>query len=1302
MIFSIIAFACFLACFLVVNTVSTGAETLALKITLHADAEAGIPPVDRNGNKWSVEQLNVLRAFAKAIYEHKNGGDPISIAVSAVAGSGKTSLLQGMTHIVAKLAPELLTAMTAFNTHIAKSSKEILVQFKSTDGLNIKIFGGSNTVNAAGHSMLIRRANAEGWDRINLKSWGDDRYVRIARLTLAGWLARDSDRHVLLDVAQAAMEVKTTSHAFNDMIGDLVKACQIVMDEGFIPLGTARIIPQSGGGFVLSDEVKSMIGNQAYIPPTVYGEDVKLVSAIINEVGANQSWNDNAARNLGDVNVFKLVVEILSVAIETAFEKIELRPYCGDGKSFMDAIVPNKNQRGWWEKAEPMRRLIKTTNPDTVKKAQFAILETGGCRFPPASKDNKKGVNAVSFDTEKKAIVRKHNDNIVFSFENGGHLKKIGGKSIGSQFGRNGNFKVDGENISTWRTFRNGLSIIEPGCVEKVIAFLSEQFGDEFENQLDDDSYVASEVVSGGKGELILSMADQIYLPHAYNLQIPDHEKADVAMIDEVQDLSILKAQLVWRLVKEDAHKVIVGDLRQAIYLFAGASSQAFEDNAKAIGAEFYPQTICWRGTAMVAASVRYACAKFSEVVKEAYSNVELPDYQAHRSPKEAGYDWWSEGALPTQITADEIVQAYHTSRELHGEDTTFGLLCRIKKPLATFIKTFLKNGIPVSTPATVGGSTGLVDEAFSSANKSRSKGLDERVTPNAKALLGLGWNKKTSATYSQLFKDIEGLKNIAIGKFSDMFKGDRKSMAQATEFQEFMGNMELLEAFVSLHQRDANSNSVDVDGNVSQTIHKWVENSLFSERGGSAVHIGSIHRYKGDEADVMFIVNSYLDTASFFDDDSDEQGDVVECFMSERSIQASAESAVNELNMAYVGFSRAKLQNIIINASVPFENDVVTRLTGAFECDEDKMWSQGDSQPQNPKESDSEGDSPDHSDEVDEIERCVECSTIITEDEEHGVCCECGGKLCRVRTPTHSKSGKYKKHNGGQICTTSCGDYLGNISLDEMFDRGFDKETRRRCKHCKGEPEPQIQAEDEGSDDQEEYVQVEYLDGKVADHSMDEYDEFSHLDNFTSKMKEIRHMKNGVVIGMFFQRDEPKEDRESMNRNDGKSVKHLDKHFKIKSLPDTNGSFAVEKQEVHEFILQFNGEDVMHCRHFRGVFEEYMEFDADIFVERNLYFGTGMDDRTMGDFGMTTSKNGLGNSCPTMAKVRMGSSNKWQFDMGFNSVSFEEDFLAKPFIHQVAIHVFNQFVRVNHTWKDDRRENIDLLATDYLLGGNA
>src|SRR5210317_2115800 len=257
MIFSILALALFMAVFVVANVVSDTAHDLALSITLHADAAAGIPTVDRNGNKWSDEQLRVLRAFAKAIWEHKNGGKPISIAVSAVAGPGKTSLLQGMTHIVAKLAPELLTAMTAFNTHIAASSKEILIQFKSTDGLNIKIFGGRNTVNAGGRGMLLTKAKAEGFSDIDFPSYGNDRYARLARLTLAGWLGR-ADRLSLLENARDAMEVKTTSHAFNNMIGDgLVKAANIAMDEGYVPKATVR------------SDVPS-----PYVPPTPADEDV--------------------------------------------------------------------------------------------------------------------------------------------------------------------------------------------------------------------------------------------------------------------------------------------------------------------------------------------------------------------------------------------------------------------------------------------------------------------------------------------------------------------------------------------------------------------------------------------------------------------------------------------------------------------------------------------------------------------------------------------------------------------------------------------------------------------------------------------------------------------------------------------------------------------------------------------------------------------------------------------------------------------------------------------------------------------
>jgi len=950
MIFSIIAFALFMAVFLVANVATTGAETIVLKLTLHADAEAGIPEEDRNGNKWSIEQLNVLRAFAKAIWEHKSGGKPISIAVSAVAGSGKTSLLHGMTHVVAKLAPELLTAMTAFNTHIAQSSKDILIQFKSTDGLNVKIFGNRNTVNAGGHSLLMSKSTAEGFSRIELKSYGDDRYVRIARLTLAGWLGRD-DRIGLLEQARSAMEVKTTSHAFNNMIGEgLVKGCQILMDEGFVPEHTIdREVPLT------------------YTPPTVHEDDVKAATAIIHRVGINQSWNENPARNLGDSSVMELLVEILAVAIETAFMKVKLLPYCGDGKSHMDAVVPQKDgseRYSKWLDARPVRKFIHI-NTDVSKHtaAAFMIVENAGCQFPPKGEQSS-DLKTTSFETSKKVVVKEYKGHTIMSFENGGHITRIGGKGAGTQFGKKGTHMVDGENINTWRHYDSnlGTAVIKPNCIGKVLALLSKEFGDELDNQLDVEiESVAYEASSGSKGTLILSMADQIYLPHALDLQIPEYEKADVVFVDEVQDLSVLKAQLVWRLVKEDAHKVICGDLRQAIYLFCGASSQAFEDNAASIDATFYPQTICWRGTDMVAKTARYACSRFADIARGYWSGIDLPDYDAHRSPLEAGYEFWPKGALPCQITGDEIVKAYHKSKALHGDETTFGLLCRLKKPLADYILTFIKNGIPVSTPATIGGSLGLVDEAFTVAKKSRTGSLDESYkNVNSKTMIGLGWHKMATmkiGQHSLLLRDLENIKNVVIGKYTDLFKGDTKAMAQATAFQDVMGQIELLVAFVSLH-RSKGTDSTPKGKNLADALMNWVKDELFSERGGNAVHIATIHRYKGDEAEVMFIVQSVAG------EDDDGKPQVMDCFMNKRACEASPESAVNEVSMAYVAYTRAQKQTIVVNAELNGQvcEDVEKRLETAFNRDEVGMMSDtptdDDSSPQDSPESDSGGDS--------------------------------------------------------------------------------------------------------------------------------------------------------------------------------------------------------------------------------------------------------------------------------------------------------------------------------------------------------
>ena len=1143
MIFSIIALTLFMAVFITTNVLAQSAQDLALAITLHADAEAGIPEVDRNGNKWSWEQLRVLRAFAKAIYDHVRGGKPISIAVSAVAGSGKTSLLQGMTHIVAKLCPELLTAMTAFNTHIAKSSKDILIQFQSSDGLNIKVFGSSNTVNAGGHHLLSRMATGAGFSRIDYTSGGNDRYLRIARIVLAGWLGREN-RIPLLEQARSNMEVKTTSHAMKDIAGTdgLLKVVSMATQEGFIPTSTIRSTDEA--------DLPS-----PYVPPTPHEDDIKTLAEIVKRVGANQSWNDNPARHLGDQSVYELAVEIIAIALETCKSTVKILPFCGDGKTSMDAVVLQKEdhskQISRWLDVKPVKGFIHSnTAPEKHRFAHNIILENAGACWPPMGKkaDSGEYLNVKGSNEKALVAIADVDGHIVYSFNNGGHLEKplvenakgemvAFKQGMGAIMGKNGQFTVDGENPNTWRKWNGKMqaSTIPSEHLEKCIKFFISVFGESMVS-LDLDLEAHDVVLSKGssKGVLTLSMRDQIYLPHALDLTLGEHEKADCVFIDEVQDLSPLQANLVWRMTKENAHKVIVGDFRQAIYLFSGSSAQAFSENAERIGATFYPQTICWRGTEMVAASARLACQQFLDIGRGYWDMSDAPDYDSHRSPLEAGYDFWEMGAIPIQITADEVIRAYHKSMELHGEKTTFGLTCRLKKPLPFFIKAFLKAGIPVSTPATIGkNELGLVDQAFSIAKASRTKALDDSYRKvGAGARLGLGWNKHDASKvrqHSLLLRDIESMKSLALAKFSEMHKGDTAGMMNDSDFENVMGNLDLLEAFVSLHRERGSTDPVD-GKNLASALKNWVNSTLFSERGNNAVHIATLHRYKGDEGDIMFLVNQFAKDESMkgfkqgFDSDGNEtdETEYIECFMNQRACAASPESCINEVNMGYVAFTRAKKQNIIINHDLKGDLhwNVEQRLQGAFDRDVDLMMGRTSQKPQNTPESDS-GATDEDSTDLDD--RCVECSTIIVEGEEHGTCAKCGGHLCRVRTPTHSKSGKYEKHNGGQICTSSCGSYLGHISLDELFDRDFDKESRRHCSSCNPRLDDDGEYKTDGDDETDweselEYVELETHDGKVIQMSIEDFDAWEDQNPSFEGVKEARHMSEGEVQGLFFQ----------------------------------------------------------------------------------------------------------------------------------------------------------------------------------------
>ena len=67
----------------------------------------------------------------------------------------------------------------------------------------------------------------------------------------------------------------------------------------------------------------------------------------------------------------------------------------------------------------------------------------------------------------------------------------------------------------------------------------------------------------------IVSFADMTYTPFYYDLKPP--APAVLLCVDEVQDLSVLKGDMVRRFADETTNVLLVGDRRQALYLFAGA-----------------------------------------------------------------------------------------------------------------------------------------------------------------------------------------------------------------------------------------------------------------------------------------------------------------------------------------------------------------------------------------------------------------------------------------------------------------------------------------------------------------------------------------------------------------------------------------------------------------------------------------------------------------------------------------------------------------------------------------------------------
>lgn len=135
---------------------------------------------------------------------------------------------------------------------------------------------------------------------------------------------------------------------------------------------------------------------------------------------------------------------------------------------------------------------------------------------------------------------------------------------------------------------------------------------------------------------------DMIFMPLFFNIRV--RFTKDVIFVDEAQDLSRVRRELIKRFLKPTGRMVVVGDDRQAIYAFSGADSESFDLFVEDLGATVFPLDVTRR------------CPK--AVVRLAQQFV--PDFTAHEDAPEGIVSHLD--AIPADLGAGDAVLCRNTS----------------------------------------------------------------------------------------------------------------------------------------------------------------------------------------------------------------------------------------------------------------------------------------------------------------------------------------------------------------------------------------------------------------------------------------------------------------------------------------------------------------------------------------------------------------------------------------------------------------------------------------------------------------
>jgi hypothetical protein len=239
--------------------------------------------------------------------------------------------------------------------------------------------------------------------------------------------------------------------------------------------------------------------------------------------------------------------------------------------------------------------------------------------------------------------------------------------------------------------------------------------------------------------------------------------------------------------------------------------------------------------------------------------------------------------------------------------------------------------GIPVSTPSGEGGIVSGVSKLLKLPYRDnlRAKNHRQGVSFPYKGKKGLEGDTQMAANDSAVLNRLMKVDADEWEQAVRRANGDSNLAGKDEIYAEIASTVEIAEMLMEMwfkHQAQTDDTIRTVEA-----FCDYCENVLFSEEG-EGCHVTSVHRYKGDQDAVSFLLRGVPAT------DRDGNPTIMDPFMRPFVVEQSPESAIEQCNVVYVASSRSKDMNIRVTVLDDDAEPVGPTIDRAFGIIRDSM----------------------------------------------------------------------------------------------------------------------------------------------------------------------------------------------------------------------------------------------------------------------------------------------------------------------------------------------------------------------------